>query len=68
LTIIPGLSQKTLRGGAWNNNQRNARVSSRNRNQPDNFNNNIGFRVVAAPNFYVAGKAGRYGGQRGPKR
>jgi formylglycine-generating enzyme required for sulfatase activity len=40
-----------LRGGSWNNNQRNARVSYRNNNQPDNFNNNIGFRLVVAPVF-----------------
>jgi hypothetical protein len=63
-----GLSRRTLRGGSWNNNQRNARLSYRNRNQPDNFNNNIGLRLVVAPNFYEAGKAGRYGGQRGQKR
>jgi len=36
-----------LRGGSWNNNQRNARVSIRNNNTPDNANNNIGFRVAA---------------------
>lgn len=33
-----------LRGGSWNNNPRNVRVSNRNRNEPDNRNNNIGFR------------------------
>ncbi|HOU40198.1 MAG TPA: hypothetical protein PK829_02915 [Promineifilum sp.] len=36
-----------LRGGSWNNNQRNARASIRNNNTPDNANNNIGFRPVA---------------------
>ena len=45
----PKEQTRTLRGGSWNNNQRNARVSSRNHNQPDNFNNNIGFRVVVVP-------------------
>ena len=35
-----------LRGASWINNPDNARCSYRNRNQPDNFNNNIGFRVV----------------------
>lgn len=39
---------KVLRGGAWNNNQDNARAASRNRNNPNNRNNNIGFRVVRA--------------------
>lgn len=38
---------RVLRGGSWNNNQRNARVSVRNNNRPDNANNNIGFRVSA---------------------
>jgi hypothetical protein len=40
-----------LRGGSWNNNQRNARCAYRNRNNPDNFNNNIGFRVVFSHNL-----------------
>jgi formylglycine-generating enzyme required for sulfatase activity len=36
-----------LRGGSWNNNQRNARVEDRNNNHPDNnWNNNNGFRLV----------------------
>ncbi|MCR4406306.1 MAG: SUMF1/EgtB/PvdO family nonheme iron enzyme [Anaerolineae bacterium] len=39
---------RVLRGGSWNNNERNARCACRNHNDPDNFNNNIGFRVVAA--------------------
>jgi len=36
-----------LRGGAFNNESDNARCAYRNRNNPDNRNNNIGFRVVA---------------------
>ena len=35
-----------LRGGSWINNQNNARAAYRNDNNPDNRNNNIGFRVV----------------------
>jgi hypothetical protein len=35
-----------VRGGSWNNNQNNARAAYRNDNNPDNRNNNIGFRVV----------------------
>ena len=52
-SFIPsfGAGSGTLRGGSWNNNQRNARVSYRNNNHPDNFNNNIGFRVIVAPDF-----------------
>jgi hypothetical protein len=34
-----------LRGGSFNNNQRNARGAYRNHNNPDNRNINIGFRV-----------------------
>jgi len=37
-----------LRGGSWNNNQNNARCAYRNRNNPDNRNNNVGFRVAAS--------------------
>jgi hypothetical protein len=36
-----------LRGGSWNNNQDNARCVERNRNNPNNSNNNIGFRLVS---------------------
>ncbi len=36
-----------MRGGAWNNNKEdNFRASYRNRNNPDNRNNNNGFRCV----------------------
>ena len=34
------------RGGSWNNNADNVRISNRNNNNPDNRNNNLGFRVV----------------------
>ncbi|MBR4155715.1 MAG: hypothetical protein IKU01_03300 [Bacteroidales bacterium] len=33
------------RGGSWNNNARNCRVSNRNNNNPDNNNNNLGLRL-----------------------
>jgi formylglycine-generating enzyme required for sulfatase activity len=39
---------RVLRGGAFNNNPRNARCSYRNDNEPDNRNNNVGFRLVLA--------------------
>ena len=35
-----------MRGGSWNNNPQNVRVSNRNRNRPTNRNNNIGFRCA----------------------
>ena len=56
-TLPGGAGPETLRGGSWNNNQRNARVSYRNNDHPDNFNNNIGFRVVCSPDFLLVGKA-----------
>lgn len=34
-----------IRGGSWNNNPENLRASNRNRNNTDNRNNNIGFRL-----------------------
>ena len=37
---------RVLRGGSWNNNPRNLRVSNRNRNDVANRNNNIGFRLA----------------------
>ena len=35
-----------LRGGSWNNNDENLRVSNRNKNNPDNRNNNNGLRCA----------------------
>ena len=37
-----------LRGGGWNNNGRNCRSANRNGNEPDNRNDNIGFRLARA--------------------
>jgi len=37
---------RAVRGGGWNNPASNARAGYRNRNEPDNRNNNQGFRVV----------------------
>jgi len=34
-----------VRGGAWNNDQDNTRAAYRNRNHPNNRNDNLGFRV-----------------------
>jgi hypothetical protein len=35
------------RGGSWNNHQDNARCAARNINNPNNSNDNIGFRLVS---------------------
>jgi len=40
---------RVVRGGSFNNNQNNARCAIRNRNNPDNRNNNIGFRLCLRP-------------------
>ncbi|MBC8554622.1 MAG: SUMF1/EgtB/PvdO family nonheme iron enzyme [Candidatus Brocadiales bacterium] len=42
---------RVLRGGCFNNNNRNVRCANRNRNNPDNRNNNIGFRIVLSTFF-----------------
>jgi formylglycine-generating enzyme required for sulfatase activity len=41
------VTYRVLRGGSWNNNARNSRVSNRNNNTPGNRNNNNGFRLVS---------------------
>ncbi len=41
-------SNRVIRGGSWNNDPRNCRPANRNRNEPDNRNNNLGFRLAAA--------------------
>ena len=47
------MCHRVLRGGAFNNNQRNARCAYRNRNNPDNRNDNVGVRVVASTLFHM---------------
>ena len=51
--------RRVLRGGSFNNNQRNVRCAYRNRNNPNNRNRNNGFRVVVAHDFLTAGTAWR---------
>ena len=67
-------ANRVLRGGSWNNNGRNVRSANRNRNEPDNRNNNIGFRLAlgqtgsgqsAAPRPPGQPPAERRGGQGG---
>ncbi|MCC6568015.1 MAG: hypothetical protein IT315_02140 [Anaerolineales bacterium] len=49
-----------MRGGSFNNNRNNARCAYRNNNNPDNRNNNIGFRVcVSSTSLPSAGNAAR---------
>jgi hypothetical protein len=46
---------RVVRGGSWaNNNPQNYRAANRNRNNPHNRNNNIGFRVVVVPQSFSA--------------
>ena len=44
----PVPARRVVRGGAWNNTTENCRASYRNRNDPDNRNNNLGLRLVRA--------------------
>jgi hypothetical protein len=53
--------RRVVRGGAFNNNHRNARCAYRNRNDPHNLNRNQGFRPVVAHAFPNAGTARRGG-------
>ncbi|MFN7766865.1 MAG: formylglycine-generating enzyme family protein [Planctomycetaceae bacterium] len=39
-------SHRVNRGGGWNNNPSHCRSANRDRNSPDNRNNNLGFRVA----------------------
>ncbi len=60
------LHHAILRGGSWNNNSINCRSANRNRNNPENTNNNNGFRVVCAPAHTEARSAKvRTGGRSG---
>lgn len=52
--IINGRSEqngslRVLRGGAYWNEARNLRSANRNRNKPENRNNDVGFRCVRGP-------------------
>ena len=53
-----GPYRRVLRGGSWNNNARNCRAANRNRNEPGNRNNNIGFRLCFRLHFPSPSKGG----------
>jgi len=55
---------RVLRGGAWNNDAINLRSANRNRNQPDNRNTNIGFRLAAGSLDYFRDRNGGDHGRR----
>jgi formylglycine-generating enzyme required for sulfatase activity len=44
----PDENRRVLRGGSWNNEPENMRSANRNRNDTDNRNDNIGFRLAQA--------------------
>ena len=52
-TVVAGAGSqhRVLRGGAFWNNHQNVRCAYRNRNDPHNVNNNVGFRVVVRHTF-----------------
>ncbi len=53
--VVRGLSKsnRVLRGGAFNNNDRNVRAAYRNQNNPNNRNHNNGFRVGVLHTFPI---------------
>lgn len=60
---------RVLRGGFWNNNPQNLRSANRNRNQPDNRSNNVGFRVASTLCARAGGTtvpSGAHGKRSGP--
>ncbi len=50
-----------IRGGSWNNPPRNVRSAYRNRNDSDNRNNNVGFRLTQ---YTRMARSGAVHGQR----
>ena len=52
---MKGLTEDTrvLRGASFNNNRRNARCAYRNRNNPNNRNDNNGFRVAVVSHIFA---------------
>ncbi|MBM3260519.1 MAG: SUMF1/EgtB/PvdO family nonheme iron enzyme [Candidatus Sericytochromatia bacterium] len=46
----PRGSNRVIRGGSWNSDASNTRAANRNNNNPDNRNNNIGFRLASPGN------------------
>ncbi|MCG6943541.1 MAG: SUMF1/EgtB/PvdO family nonheme iron enzyme [Thiohalocapsa sp.] len=46
-TVANG-ADRVIRGGSWNDNAQNCRSAYRNTRQPDNRNNNLGFRCARA--------------------
>ena len=66
-----GLARKhacVVRGGSFNNNADNARCANRNDNNPNNRNNNIGFRVVLSTFFQQGARNCGAGEQPAPPR
>ncbi len=53
-----GADSQALRGGSYFNTEDNVRCAYRNRNNPNNRNNNVGFRVVASTPFNGRAPAG----------
>jgi len=54
--VVKGLTDGTrvLRGGSFINNRRNARCAYRNRNHPNNWNDNNGFRVGVVSHIFTS--------------
>jgi len=48
-------SNRVIRGGSWNNDAQNLRSANRNNNDPENRNDNVGFRLVSTKKFCLIG-------------
>lgn len=55
---MPSGTNRVNRGGSWNNTAENCRSANRNRNEPGNRNNNLGFRLALSS---------RQAAQQGPR-
>jgi hypothetical protein len=59
---------RVLRGGSFNNNAQNVRCAYRNRNNPNNHNDNNGFRVILRPTSLASAAGNAVVAQAPPPR
>ncbi len=60
--------ERVVRGGSWVNNGRDVRSAIRSRNEPDNRDDALGFRLALGLELQPAGKGGGAAGRGAPKR
>ncbi|MBM4292646.1 MAG: hypothetical protein FJ138_15545 [Deltaproteobacteria bacterium] len=62
-----GAGRRVKRGGSWNNDADNCRVAYRNRNTPDNRNQNLGLRLSSSPRLPARRRVARQGAAPVPR-